>query len=122
MAAWALYFEDKLSGEQMRFSDWQRSLGTLAALVGAWADLGGKGAVGALEKGLVPKVLGRTTKVDTSERVPQDPSRAFQALAKAVARCYAAEKAPAAAWEALLAACGSDAGAKSAVEAARKDA
>jgi dienelactone hydrolase len=122
VAAWVLYFEDKLTGDGMRFSDWQRSLTTLAALVGAWADLGGRGAAGALEKGLVPKVLGRTTKVDTSERVPQDPSRAFQALAKAVARCYAAEKAPAAAWEALLAACAGNAPAKAAVEAARKDA
>jgi dienelactone hydrolase len=122
VAAWVAYFEDKLSGEQMRFSDWQRSLGTLASLVGAWADLGGRDATTALEKGLVPKVLGRTTKVDTSERVPQDPSKAFQALAKAVARCYAAGKASAGAWDALLAACGQDGPSKAAVEAARKDA
>ena len=88
VAAWTAYFEAKLSGSEMRFSDWTRSLGTLAAIVEAWGALGAKGAVAALEKGLVPKVLGRSTKVGTSERVPQDPSTAFVALALAVAKAY----------------------------------
>jgi hypothetical protein len=58
-------------GETMRFSDWERSLGTLAAIVGAWADVGGAGAPDALEKGLVARVFLAPPKVETAPR-PQD--------------------------------------------------
>jgi hypothetical protein len=122
LAAWILYFEDKQMGSGMRFSDWERSLGALTALAAAWGGCGAKGAVGPLEKGVVARVLGRTTKVETSERVPQDPGVAFRALAKAVAACFAAAKAPDAAWDALQKACGSDTKAQADVTAARKGA
>jgi len=119
-AAWTLYFESKLSGSDMRFSDWARSLGTLTVIVESWGALGAKGSLAALDKGVVPKVLGSTTKVDVSERVPQDPTAAFGALAKAVAGAYAAADAGAGPWDALLAACAGDAKAKATVEALRK--
>ena len=118
--AWAAFFESKRMGETMRFSDWERSLRTLAAVVGPWGDLGGAGAVDLLDKLVVARVFAAAPKVETSDRVPQDPSLARTLLAGAVAHAYAAAKAPAPKWDALLAALTSDANAKAAAEAERK--
>lgn len=118
--AWVAYFDKHRLGETMRFSDWERSLRTLAAIVGAWADVGGAGAPDALEKGVVARVFLAAPKVETSDRVPQDPSLARTALATAVGRAYAAAKAPDAKWTALLGALAADEQAKAAATAERK--
>jgi hypothetical protein len=118
--AWTAYFEDKVASGGMRYSDWERSVSTLAEVVEAWAAVGGKDAVAVLEKSVVPKVFEANVKVETSDRVPQDPGRARVALAKAVAQAYAKAGAPAARWDALLAALASDPKAKAAAEAARR--
>jgi predicted esterase len=117
--AWTLYFEDKVAGSGMRFSDWQRSVGTLAAVVEAWAAVPGKDVVAVLDRTVVARVLAASVKVETSERVPQDPSAARTALAKAVATAYAKAKAPDARWNALLEALSSDPKARAAAESAR---
>jgi len=93
---------------------------TLAALVGAWADLGGAHAAEVLDKAVVARVFAAAPKVETSDRVPQDPSLARTELARAVARAYAAEKAPPAAWETLLASLAGDANAKAAATEERR--
>jgi hypothetical protein len=118
--AWVAYFDKKRMGETMRFSDWERSLLTLAAVVSAWADVGGAAAPEALEKGVVARVFQAPPKVETSERVPQDPSLARVALATSVARAYAAAKAPDARWATLLSALAADEKARAAAEAERK--
>ncbi len=107
-------------GEAMRFSDWERSLRTLAAVVGAWGDLGGAGSVDLLDKAVVARVFGAAPKIETSDRVPQDPSLARTLLAGAVAHAYAAAKAPGPRWDALLAALSTDANAKAAAGAEKK--
>ena len=104
----------------MCFSDWERSLLTLAGIVSAWADLGGAGAPERLDKDVVGKLFAAPCKVQTSERVPQDPSFARSALATAVGKAYAAAKAPAARWDSLLSALSSDEKAKAAAETERK--
>ncbi|MFO0932698.1 MAG: hypothetical protein U1E39_08305 [Planctomycetota bacterium] len=118
--AWVAYFDRHRMGESMRFSDWERGVGTLAAIVGAWADVGGAGPPDALDKGVVARVFAAAPKVETSDRVPQDPGLARAALATAVGRAYAAGKAPDARWTALLAALASDEKAKAAAAAERK--
>jgi dienelactone hydrolase len=118
--AWTAYFQDKLTGSEMRYSDWARALGTLAAVIESWAAVGAQGAVAVLEKSVIPKTVGLTTKVETSERVPQDVSGPFAAVCGAAARCYAKGQAPAAAWDTLLEAAATDPKAKSAVESARR--
>ncbi len=118
--AWAAWFEGKRSGPSMSFSDWERGVRTLAALVSAWADLGGAHAAEVLERTVVARVFAAGPKVETSDRVPQDPSLARTELARAVARAYAAEKAPAAAWDALLGSLAGDANARGAASEERK--
>ena len=118
--AWAAFFEGKRMGDGMRFSDWERSVRTLAVVVEASADLGGAQPVDLLDKAVVARVFAAGPKVETSERVPQDPDLARAELARAVARAYAAAKAPAARWDALLASLPANAGSKAAAEAERK--
>jgi hypothetical protein len=117
--AWAGYFEDKLAGGTMRFSDWHRSLGTLAEVVGAWSEVPSKETVSVLDRAAVARVLAVVVKVEVSDRVPQDPAPAFVTLSKAVATAYAKAKAPDARWQALLQAVATIPNAKAAVEAAR---
>ena len=57
--------------------------------------------------------------IQTSQRVPQDPSAQRAAMARAVAQAYKRTNAPAARWEALLAALSGDAKARSAAESLR---
>ena len=118
--AWVGYFDRHRAGEAMAFSDWERSLGTLAAIVSAWADVGGAAAPETLEKGVVARVFQAAPKVETSDRVPQDPSVARTALATAVGRAYAEGRAAEAKWTALLAALASDERARAAAAAERK--
>ena len=92
---------------------------TLAEIVQAWAALGAKDGVAVLEKSVVTKVFAANVKVDTSNRVPQDPSQALTALAKAVGAAYAKAQAPAARWEALLSSLAADTKAQAAAAAAR---
>jgi len=120
VTAWVAYFDRKRMGETMRFSDWERSVRTLAVVVNAWAELGGGGAADVLDKTVVARAFAAPPKVETSERVPQDPGVARATLAAAVGRAYAAAKAPDARWAALLAALASDERAKAAAEAERK--
>jgi len=117
---WAAWFEGKRSGASMSFSDWERGLRTLAAVVTAWATLGGAHAPEVLDKLVVARVFAAGPKVDTSDRVPQDPGVARAELARAVAKAYAAAKAPAAAWDALLASLATDANARAAAAEERK--
>lgn len=119
VAVWTGYFEDKAMGSAMRYSDWQRSISTLGALVDAWVALGAQDAVPVLDRTVVAKVFAPALKVETSERVPQDPSAARAALAKAVGAAYAKAQAPAARWEALLAALEADPKARAAAASAR---
>ncbi|HVG94608.1 MAG TPA: hypothetical protein VND21_09180, partial [Planctomycetota bacterium] len=118
--AWVAYFDRKRSGETMRFSDWERSLSTLARIVGAWADLGGKGAPEALDASVVARIFAAPPRIETSDRVPQDPSRARTELAAAAGRAYQAAGAPGPRWESLLGALTTDANAKAAAAAERK--
>lgn len=117
---WAAYFESKRMSDGMRFSDWERSVRTLARVVDGWADLGGAGSIDLLDKLVVARVFAAGPKVETSDRVPQDPGLARLELARAVARAYAAAKAPSPRWDALLASLAADAGAKAAAEGERK--
>lgn len=118
--AWAAWFEGKRAGPAMSFSDWERGLRTLATLVTAWATLGGAHAPEVLDKVVVARVFAAGPKVETSDRVPQDPGVARVELARAVGKAYAAGKASALAWDALLAALSADANAKAAAVEARK--
>ena len=88
--AWTKYYEDHIEGTKVRFSDWQRAVPTLTALVDAWASLPGKGNARSLDATVVKRVLGPKHTVETSERVPQDPQAARKALVAAVTRAYAA--------------------------------
>jgi len=118
--AWGAWFEGKRAGPAMSFSDWERGLRTLTALVTAWATLGGAHAPEVLDKLVVARVFAAGPKVETSDRVPQDPSVARTGLARAVAKAYVAGKASAPAWDALLAALAADANAKAAAVEERK--
>lgn len=118
--AWTAYYESKVSGGGMRFSDWRRSTTVLADLVDAWAGLAPADAKPAvLDKALVTRVLKPQHEVATSKRVPQDPSRTRTAMALAVAKAYKRTNAPAGLWETLLAALENDPKAKSAAAALR---
>lgn len=119
-AAWVAWFDGKRAGDLMRFSDWERGTRTLAVVVDAWATLGGAGAPEALEKSVVARVFAAAPKVETSDRVPQDPGAARALLAAATGRAYAAAAAPDAAWKTLLAALASDEKARAAAAAERK--
>lgn len=118
--AWAAYFESKRATATMSFSDWERSVYTLARVISAWGDLGGAGSVDLLDKLVVARVFAAGPKVETSERVPQDPGLARAELARAVGHAYAVAKAPAAKWDALLVSLSADAAAKQAAESERK--
>ncbi len=117
---WAAYVEGKRMAETMRFSDWERGVRTLAFVVGAWADLGGSTSSDLLDKVIVTRIFAGAPKVETSDRVPQDPGLARLELARSVARAYAGAKATPRQWDALLASLASDANAKAAAEGERK--
>lgn len=117
--AWTAYFEEKVAGGTMRFSDWQRAVGTLANVVDAWSEVPSKELVAVLDRAVVARVLAVKLKVEVSDRVPQDPSTARVALAKAVGTAYAKAKAPDARWQALLDALVVDEKAQAAAAAAR---
>jgi hypothetical protein len=87
--AWTVYFEDKEEGGKMAFSDWQRTLPTLAAIVRTWTEGAAEGDVAVLDATVVRRVLAPDVAVQTSERVPQDAMRALVDLTQAVARAYA---------------------------------
>ncbi len=116
--AWTQYYEDKVMSDGMRYSDWRRSTNVLAELVSAWAELAPADAKpGVLEKVLVQRVLQPQHKVETSQRVPQDPSATRTAMAVAIAQAYKRTNAPAARWTKLLEALANDAKALSAASA-----
>lgn len=117
--AWTGYYESKVSGEGMRFSDWMRAVPTLAVLVDAWASLPGTGEATALDRSVVKRLLVPAHEVATSARVPQDPSAPRIALAKAVARAYVAWDASDALWKRLREAVRADPKALAAVEGVR---
>ena len=120
IAAWAAYYESKVMGEGMRYSDWQRATGVLASLLEAWAAVASADAnADPLDRVLVARVLAPQHAVQTSERVPQDPSRTRSAMAQAVARGYKRTNADAALWDRLLAALANDSKAQSAAAAIR---
>lgn len=91
-SAWLAWFGQKRTGDTMRFSDHERGVRTLAALVEAWADLGEAQpaavakAKESLRKAGLAGVLDAGPRVETSERVAQDPEAAKAALRAAVER------------------------------------
>ena len=116
--AWTAYYEDRVMGKGVRYSDWRRSTDVLADLVDAWAELATPEAkVSFLEKTVVARVLAPQHEVETSERVPQDPSAARTAIARAIAKAYKRTQASPDRWAKLVAALGNDAKAQAAVEA-----
>jgi len=88
--AWTQYYEDRVEGTKVAFSDWQRAVPTLTELIDAWAALPTPGDPRALDATVVKRVLAPGHVVDTSERVPQDPSAARKALVAAVTKAYVA--------------------------------
>jgi dienelactone hydrolase len=118
--AWTLYYESKVMSSGMRYSDWHRSSTVLAELLGAWSTLAPEDARSApLERSVVVRVLEPQHKVETSERVPQDPSQTRAAIAAALGRAYKRTNAESGPWDKLLAALGNDEKARAAAEAAR---
>ncbi len=118
---WCGYYESKLMGEQMRYSDWRRSINTLAALVRAFADLAtSESAVKRLEKNVVARVFEAKTQVETSSRVPQDPNAARKRLAAAVGAAYAVAGANDDAWARLAASLDNDPSAQAAAQSERR--
>jgi hypothetical protein len=117
--AWTKYYESKVMGSKVRISDWERTLYTLAELVAAWHALAAPGDVAALEKTVVKRVLLPQHEVETSDRVPQDPSEARTALATKVGEAFAARNASPKSWDALLAALANDEKARGAAAALR---
>jgi hypothetical protein len=120
VGTWAAWLDDKRMGGTMRFSDWDRGAPLLAALVEAWGALDASGDAATLERLVVRGPLDPTLQVETSERVPQDPSVGRAALAGAVAACYARWGADAARFDRLAEAVASDSRAKAAVAAKRR--
>ena len=120
--SWTQFFEGKVPASgPVAFSDWERSLNTLAALCASWGTLAADlGNAKALCKTVVARVLKPNHAVRTSERVPQDPSRARTALVDAVAKSFARAKASDKEWEQLARAVADHARATAAVERARK--
>ena len=120
--SWTKFFESKVPGSSpVAFSDWERSLHTLAALVESWGALSvGAGEGKAVCKTVVSRVLAPNHDVRTSKRVPQDPSLARTALASAIAQAFAKAKASEREWALLADAVASDPRAKASVESARK--
>ncbi len=118
LGVWAGYYESKVMGEEMRYSDWHRVSTVLADLSQAWATLAPPDAAPAvLDKVVVRRVLAPQHVVRTSPRVPQDPSATRSAIACAVAEAYKRTNASAARWAALLGALGNDDRARSAAAA-----
>ncbi len=116
--AWTGYYEDKVVNGGLSYSDWRRATHVLVALVRAWADLADPASsTTVLEKVLVQRVLAPQHQIETSSRVPQDPSSARMALAQAVARAYKHTSASAEPWARLRAALANDAKAEAAVAA-----
>jgi dienelactone hydrolase len=106
--AWTAFFESKVAGSEYAFSDWERIVPTLADLVSAWGTVDAGGSAADLDATVVRRVLAAGVTIQTSERVPQDPSVARAALAQAVARAYARWTAGDDLWEHLLAAVSTD--------------
>ncbi len=120
LEAWAGYYEDKVTSRGMSYSDWRRAANVLADLATAWAGLAAPDSnAGFLEKVLVERVLQPQHPVQTSRRVPQDPSVSRTALARAIAKAYKLTQAPAERWTKLLGALANDGKARAAVEALR---
>jgi dienelactone hydrolase len=119
IASWVAYYEDKAAGGKIRYEDWARVVPTLAELVDAWGRLPGKGDARALERAVVARVLEPAHDVETSQRIPQDPSRSRAALAGAVARAFAAWDADELLRERLRESVKADPKAVAAVDAAR---
>ncbi|MHC5009698.1 MAG: hypothetical protein ACYTG6_01975 [Planctomycetota bacterium] len=117
--AWTAFYESKLMGDGMRFSDWERIVPTLASIVASWAATPVQGDASDLDRTVVRRLLAAGHLVSTSERVPQDPSVARAALAGAVATAYAAWGADDDAWERLQDAVKDDDRARRAVAARR---
>ncbi len=119
LEAWTKYVESKRM-DPMRYSDWRRSANVLVALAEAWVALApADRKADALDKTIVARVLAPQDTIQTSQRVPQDPSAQRAALARAVAQAYKRTNAPAGRWEALLKALSNDAKARSAAESLR---
>jgi dienelactone hydrolase len=116
--AWTSFYEDKVMNGGLCYSDWRRSTNVLVALVRAWAELAAPtSSTSVLEKVLVPRVLAPQHQVETSSRVPQDPSNTRTALARAIAKAYKRTSASAEPWARLRAALANDAKAQAAVAA-----
>ena len=121
LEAWTKFFEDKVpAGGPVAFSDWNRALDTLTAVVEAWRAASKAGEPKAIRKTVIARVLAPNHEVRTSERVPQDPSRARTALAQAVAKAYASVETDEAYWDALLKAVAADPRATAAVQHVRE--
>ena len=119
LQAWAGYYESKHM-TPMRYSDFRRAASVLVELAEAWAALAPADAdAGALGKTIVARVLAPQHAVQTSSRVPQDPSALRVALVQAVGKAYKRTNAAAAAWDALAASVSQDDGAKAAIGALR---
>jgi len=120
LEAWTAYYERKVTGQEMRYSDWRRSTNVLAELAAAWAALASaEASAGVLERTLVARVFQPQHAVQTSSRVPQDPSATRQAMAAAVARAYEHTNADSDRWDGLLSALENDPKAKSSAESLR---
>ncbi len=118
LEAWTVYYESKVMKPAMRYSDWRRSSNVRAALADAWAALASaESDAKALERTIVERVLAPQHEIQTSSRVPQDPSTARAAMAVAVAKAYKRTNAAPARWEKLLAALANDPRARSAAAA-----
>jgi len=118
LETWTVYYEGKEMKPKMRYSDWRRATTVLAALAEAWAILAtSETKADALEKTIVQRVLVPQHEIQTSSRVPQDPSATRAAMAVAVAKAYKRTNAPAAMWERLLASLANDPKARSAAAA-----
>ena len=119
LEAWTAYYESKHM-KPMRYSDWRRSLAVLVALADAWATLAPADAkADVFGKTVVARVLAPQHEIQTSSRVPQDPSAARVALVRAIAKAYKQTNAGEDRWAALEAAVSNDEAARSAVQSLR---
>jgi hypothetical protein len=116
---WTKYYEDRVMGSEIRISDHERALPTLAAVVDAWSDLASKGDPSVLSRAIVARVFAPQHKVEISDRVPQDPSEARTLLAKSVASAFRKHGATSSQWDALLSSLSHDDRAKTAAASAR---
>lgn len=117
--AWTEYYESKHM-TPMRYSDFRRAAHVLVELAQAWSTLAPADAdAGALAKTIVARVLAPQHEVQTSSRVPQDPSALRVALVRAVGAAYKRTNAKPAAWDALQEAVSQDSAARGAVGSLR---